>query len=356
MSVKIALAGVGNCASALVQGVEYYGEVGSVVEVPGVMHVDFGGYKIKDIEFVAAFDVNAQKIGRDLAEAIHVDPNSCIKFAEVPETGVKVLPSPIMDGVAPHMEDSLHMYEEIEAADVAEVLMNTDADMLLNYLPVGSGKATRYYAEACIGAGCAFVNCIPEYVASDPEWAKRFSDAGQIVAGDDIKSQIGATIVHRSLIDLIVKRGARVDQTYQLNVGGNTDFENMLLEDRLETKKDSKTSALTSLMPYDVEAWAGPNGYIGFLGDNKICHLRIEGRKFGDTPFTMDVRLSVQDSPNSAGVVIDVVRAVKLAQDRGVDGPLTSISSYAFKHPPIQVQDNIARKHVEEFIEGKRER
>jgi myo-inositol-1-phosphate synthase len=228
--------------------------------------------------------------------------------------------------------------------------------MLLNYLPVGSGKATRYYAEACMGAGCAFVNCIPEYVASDPEWAKRFSDAGQIVAGDDIKSQIGATIVHRSLIDLIVKRGVRIDQTYQLNVGGNTDFENMLLEDRLETKKDSKTSALTSLMPYDAETWAGPNGYIGFLGDNKICHMRIEGRKFGDTPFTMDVRLSVQDSPNSAGVVIDVVRAVKLAQDRGVDGPLTSISSYAFKHPPIQMQDNIARKHVEEFIEGKRER
>lgn len=357
MKIKVAIAGVGNCASALVQGIEYYKNAEENSEVPGLMHVNFGGYHIRDIEFVAAFDVNRLKIGRDLSEAIFAEPNCCVRFANMPNLGVKVLPGPILDGVAAHMKIPFNVYSEDEdPANVADALEESQADMLLNFLPVGSFRGTRHYAQACLEAGCAFVNCIPEFISSEPEWARKFEDAGLPVAGDDVKSQIGATIVHRALIDLLVSRGIRIERTYQLNVGGNTDFLNMTTEGRLETKRESKISALTSMVPYKIDVWAGPNGYISFLEDNKICHIYIQGRKFGDIPVVIDLKLSVQDSPNSAGMVIDVVRATKLALDRGVKGSLTSISSYAFKHPPVQVPDHMARQWVEEFIQGKRER
>lgn len=357
IKIKVVIAGVGNCASALVQGIEYYKNAKDNSEVPGLMHVTFGGYHIRDIEFVAAFDVNKLKIGRDLSEAIFAEPNCCVRFANMPNLGVKVLPGPILDGVAAHMKIPFNVYSEDEdPANVADALEESQADMLLNFLPVGSFRGTRHYAQACLEAGCAFVNCIPEFISSEPEWARKFEDAGLPVAGDDVKSQIGATIVHRALIDLLVSRGIRIERTYQLNVGGNTDFLNMTTEGRLETKRESKISALTSMVPYKIEVWAGPNGYISFLEDNKICHIYIQGRKFGDIPVVIDLKLSVQDSPNSAGMVIDVVRATKLALDRGVKGSLTSISSYAFKHPPVQVPDHMARQWVEEFIQGKRER
>ena len=357
MKIKVAIAGVGNCASALVQGIEYYKNAEENSEVPGLMHVNFGGYHIRDIDFVAAFDVNKLKIGRDLSEAIFAEPNCCVRFANMPNLGVKVLPGPILDGVAAHMKIPFNVYSEDEdPANVADALEESQADMLLNFLPVGSFRGTRHYAQACLEAGCAFVNCIPEFISSEPEWARKFEDAGLPVAGDDVKSQIGATIVHRALIDLLVSRGIRIERTYQLNVGGNTDFLNMTTEGRLETKRESKISALTSMVPYKIDVWAGPNGYISFLEDNKICHIYIQGRKFGDIPVVIDLKLSVQDSPNSAGMVIDVVRATKLALDRGVKGSLTSISSYAFKHPPVQVPDHMARQWVEEFIQGKRER
>jgi myo-inositol-1-phosphate synthase len=355
--IKVAIAGVGNCASALVQGVEYYKTAKENSEVPGLMHVNFGGYHIRDIEFVAAFDVNKLKTEQDLSEAIFTEPNCCVRFANMPKLGVKVLPGPVIDGVAEHMKNPFNVYNvDEDPVNVADVLKESQADMLLNFLPVGSFQGTRHYAKACLEAGCAFVNCIPEFIASEQEWAKKFEYAGLPVAGDDVKSQIGATIIHRALIDLLVSRGIRIERTYQLNVGGNTDFLNMTTEGRLKTKRKSKISALTSLAPYKIEAWAGPNGYIPFLKDNKICHLNIRGRKFGDTPITIDLKLSVQDSPNSAGMVIDVVRATKLALDRGVKGPLTSTSAYAFKHPPVQVPDHIGRQWVEEFIQGKRER
>ncbi len=358
MSIRVAIVGIGNCASALVQGVEYYKNANDDDRVPGLMHVNFGGYRVKDIEFVAAFDVNKYKIGKDLSEAIFAEPNCCYKFADVPKLGVKVLAAPILDGVAEHMKEAFNIYndEENDPADIVEVLKETEADMLVSYLPVGSYKATRYLAEKCLEAKVAFVNCIPEFIASDPTWASKFEERGVPIAGDDIKSQIGATILHRTLMNLLVSRGVEIDRTYQLNVGGNTDFLNMTAENRLTTKKVSKTEAVTTLVPYKVNAWAGPNGYIPFLNDTKICHIRIEGRKFGDTPVTIDVRLQVEDSPNSAGMMIDVVRAVKLALDRNISGPLISISAYAFKHPPQQVPDHVARRWVEEFIQGKRER
>ena len=357
MKIKVAIAGVGNCASALVQGVEYYKNAEENSQVPGLMHVTFGGYHLRDIDFVAAFDVNRLKIGRDLSEAIFAEPNCCVRFANMLDLGVKVLPGPILDGVTAHMKIPFNVYSEDEdPANVADVLKESKADMLLNFLPVGSFRGTRHYAQACLETGCAFVNCIPEFIASEAKWVRKFEDADLPVAGDDVKSQIGATIVHRALIDLLVSRGIRIERTYQLNVGGNTDFLNMTTESRVKTKRESKISALTSLAPYKIEAWAGPNGHIPFLKDNKICHVYIQGRKFGNVPIDMDLKLSVQDSPNSAGVVIDVVRATKLALDRGIKGQLTSISAYAFKHPPVQMPDHVARQRVEEFIQGNRER
>ncbi len=356
--IRVALAGIGNCAAALVQGVKYYKEAKEGDVIPGLMHVNFGGYHIRDVKFVAAFDVNRLKIGKDLSEAIFTEPNCCARFANpMPKLGVEVLPAPILDGVAPHMKEAFKIYgEDDDPPDVAEVLKEAEADMLVNFLPVGSYEATRYYAQAALDAGCAFVNCIPEFIVSDSKWARKFEEAGLPIAGDDIKSQLGATILHRALVNLFVDRGVIIDETYQLNIGGNTDFQNMTFEERLKTKRISKTEAVTSMVPYPVPTRIGPSDYVSFLGDKKIAYIYIKGRKFGNQPVTVSAKLEVEDSPNSAGVAIDVIRAVKLALDRGVSGPLTSISAYAFKHPPIQVEDHVARRWVEEFIEGKRKR
>jgi myo-inositol-1-phosphate synthase len=356
--IRVALVGVGNSASALVQGVEYYKNAKEGETVPGLMHVNFGGYHVKDIKFVAAFDVDKNKIGKDLAEAIFAEPNCCAKFADVPPLGVKVSPGPVLDGVAKHMMEPFNVYNEgeVKPADVVSVLKEADAEILINYLPVGSHNATRFYAQAALDAGCAFINCIPEFIASDPAWSRKFEERGLPVAGDDIKSQLGATILHRNLVRLCVDRGVIVDETYQLNLGGDTDFLNMTVEERLKTKRISKTEAVKSLVPYDVPTRIGPSDYVPFLGNKKICYIWLKGRKFGDRPLTITVKLEVEDSPNSAGVVIDVIRAVKLALDRKIAGPLISISSYAFKHPPVQVPDPTAKEWVEEYIKGKRER
>ena len=356
--IRVALVGVGNSASALVQGVHYYEDAKEDAMVPGLMHVDFGGYHIRDIKFVAAFEVNKKKIGKDLAEAIFTEPNCCAKFAKVPPLHVKVSPAPVMDGVAEHMKETFHVYTEgeIKPVDVVEALKNAKADILVNYLPVGSRNATRFYAQAALDAGCAFINCMPEFIASDSAWAKKFEEKGLPIAGDDIKSQVGATILHRSLARLCVDRGVVIDETYQLNLGGDTDFQNMTVEERLKTKRISKTEAVTSMVPYDLPTRIGPSDYVPFLGNKKICYLWLKGRKFGDRPLTMTVKLEVEDSPNSAGVVIDIIRAVKIALDRKIAGQLLSISAYAFKHPPIQVPDPVAKQSVEEFIQGKRNR
>jgi len=356
--IRVAIVGVGNSASALVQGVEFYKDAREDTTVPGLMHVNFGGYHIKDVKFVAAFEVNTNKIGRDLAEAISTEPNCVAKFADVPYLGVKVSQGPIFDGVAGHMKETFNVYndKEIQMADVVAILKEAEADMLINYLPVGSLNATRFYAQAALDAGCAFINCIPEFIASEPLWSRKFEERGLPVAGDDVKSQLGATILHRNLVRLCVDRGVIVDETYQLNLGGDTDFLNMTVEERLKTKRISKTEAVKSLVPYDLPTRIGPSDYVPFLRNKKICYLWLKGRKFGDRPLTLTVKLEVEDSPNSAGVVIDVIRAVKLALDRKIAGPLISISSYAFKHPPLQVPDPTAKEWVEEFIKGKRER
>jgi len=356
--IRVAMAGVGNSAAALIQGTEYYKDVKEEAQVPGLMHVNFGGYHVRDIKFVAAFEVNKQKIGRDLGEAIFTKPNCCAKFADVPKLGVTVLPGPILDGVAPHMKEPFQSYDEkeIKPVNVAEALREAEAEVLINYLPVGSYEATRHYAQAALDAGCALVNCIPEFIVSDPEWGRRFEEKELPAAGDDIKSQLGATILHRNLIKLCVDRGVTVEETYQLNLGGDTDFLNMTVEERLKSKRISKTEAVTSMVPYRVPTRIGPSDYVPFLENKKICYIFIRGHKFGNRPFTLTAKLEVEDSPNSAGVVIDVIRAIKIALDRGIGGPLTSISSYAFKHPPVQVPDDTARQWVEDYIAGKRER
>ncbi|RLI03550.1 inositol-3-phosphate synthase [Candidatus Bathyarchaeota archaeon] len=356
MDIRVAIAGVGNCASALIQGVEYYKDAKRDEVIPGVMHAYFGDYHISDVEFVAAFEVNKEKIGKDLSEAMWAPPNNVAKFSDVPKTGVIVQAGPIMDGVAPHMYESFRADKSIEPVDVTQVLKDTKADMLVNYLPVGSAKATEYYAQCALDAGCAFVNCIPEFIASRPEWAKKFEDAGLPVAGDDIKSQVGATILHRVVSRLFYDRGVVLDSTYQLNIGGNTDFENMTVENRLQTKRVSKTEAVQSLIPYKVPTRIGPSDYVPFLEDHKVCYIRINSHSFGNLPITLDAKLVVNDSPNSAGVVIDAIRATKIALDRGISGQLLGISSYSFKHPPVQVPDDEAHRWVEDFIEGKRER
>jgi myo-inositol-1-phosphate synthase len=356
--ILVALVGVGNSASALIQGVQYYGDAREDASVPGLMHVNLGGYHVRDVRFVAAFEVNRKKIGKDLAEAIFTEPNCCEKFADVPLLGVKVSPAPVLDGVAGHMREAFDVYggNEVKPADVVAVLKESGAEMLVNYLPVGSREATRFYAQCALDAGCAFVNCMPEFIASDQVWARRFEEKGLPVAGDDIKSQVGATILHRNIAKLCVDRGVIIDETYQLNLGGDTDFQNMTVEERLKTKRISKTEAVTSLVPYDLPTRIGPSDYVPFLGNRKICYLWLKGRKFGDRPLTIQVKLEVEDSPNSAGVVIDIIRAVKIALDRKIGGQLLSISSYAFKHPPIQVADSLAKQSVEEFIQGKRQR
>jgi myo-inositol-1-phosphate synthase len=356
--IRVALVGVGNSASALVQGVQYYKDAKENATVPGLMHVNFGGYHIMDVRFVAAFEVNKNKIGKDLSEAIFTAPNCCAKFADVQPLGVKVSAAPVMDGAAEHMRNVFNVYDEREMkpVDVVEVLKKSKAEILVNYLPVGSRNATRFYAQAALDAGCAFVNCMPEFIASDFGWARKFEQKGLPVAGDDIKSQVGATILHRNLARLCVDRGVIIDETYQLNLGGDTDFENMTVEERLKTKRISKTEAVTSLVPYDLPTRIGPSDYVPFLGNRKICYLWLKGRKFGDRPLSIQVKLEVEDSPNSAGVVIDVIRAAKLALDRRIAGQLLSISSYAFKHPPIQVADPVAKQSVEEYIQELRQR
>jgi myo-inositol-1-phosphate synthase len=356
MTIKVAIAGVGNCCSSLVQGVEYYGPMNTLKSIPGIMRPCFGNYKIKDIEFVAAFDVNKDKVNKDLSEAINVAPNSTWKISDVKEKGIIVQKAPVMDGIGERLTQKVPVSNTQKPVNVASVLKESEADMLINYLPVGSEEATRFYAKECLTAGCAFVNAIPEFIASEKSWASRFEEKGLPIAGDDIKSQVGATIIHRALTDLIIKRGAIIEESYQLNVGGNTDFLNMLESSRLHSKRISKTEAVSSLIPYDVPMRVGPSDYVEFLADRKICHIYIGGKKFGNAPFTIDLKLIVEDSPDSAGVMIDVIRSVKIALDRGISGPLESISSYFFKHPPKQFPDSVCHQKVEDFIAGKLDR
>ena len=352
--IRVAIAGLGNCASSIIQGIHYYKDVSDDETIPGLMHVRFGKYHVRDVEIVAVFDVNELMIGKDVSEAIKVKPHCSRVFSEVPHMGVEVMPGPISDGVAPHMRESFHAYDEtkIKPVDVAEVLRQTKTDILVNFLPVGSDNATKIYAQAALDAGVAFANGIPSFIVSDPEWAQKFKDAGLPAAGDDIKSQLGATILHRVLMQLAMDRGIKVDETYQLNVGGNTDFENMKLESRLTTKRISKTEAVTSVLPYKVPTRIGPSDYVPFLEDEKICYIHMLGKNFGENPVHLELKLSVQDSPNSAGVMIDVIRALKIAKDRGISGPLYNVSSYFFKHPPKQVPDFRARQLIEEYISG----
>ncbi len=355
--IKVAIAGLGNCAAAIIQGLEYYKDAADDEKVPGLMHVRFGPYHVRDIEIVAAFEVNRLKIGKDVADAIWEPPNCVNKFADVPKTGVIVQPGPISDGVAPHMRESFYCYDEskVKPVDVAQVLKDTGAEILVNFLPVGSEDATKIYAQAALDAGVSFANGIPSFIVSDEEWAEKFTKAGIPAAGDDIKSQLGATILHRVLMQLMDDRGIAVDRTHQLNVGGNTDFENMKHEGRLTTKRISKTEAVTSVLPYEIPVRIGPSDYVPFLKDNKVCYINAEGRNFGDQKVIINLKLSVQDSPNSAGVMIDVIRALAIARDRGIAGPLYSMSAYAFKHPPKQIPDFIAKENVEKFINGELE-
>jgi len=323
------------------------------------MHVNYGGYHINDIHFVAAFEVNKNKIGKDLSQAIFTPPNCAVKFSDVPNLSVTVQPAPILDGVAPHMREVFNVYNDSATKEsVVQVLKDAKAEILVNYLPVGSHDAVRFYAQCAIDAGCAFVNCMPEFIGSDStgEWPKKFEKAGLPVLGDDIKSQVGATILHRNLVRLCLDRGVIVDETYQLNLGGDTDFQNMTVENRLKSKRISKTEAVTSLVPYALPTRIGPSDFVGFLNNKKICYISLKGRKFGDRPINISVKLEVEDSPNSAGVVIDLIRAAKIALDRKIKGALVSMPSYAFKHPPVQVPDPVARQWTEEWIAGKRER
>jgi myo-inositol-1-phosphate synthase len=358
--IRVALIGVGNCACALIQGAEYYKNAKEGETVPGLMHVNFGGYHIRDIRFVAAFEVNKDKIGKDLSEAIWVAPNCCEKFSDVPSLGVKVSPSIILDGVAPHMREVFNVYNDndVTRESIIQTLKDTKTEVLVNYLPVGSHDAARFYAECAIEAGCAYVNCMPEFIASDKtkEWPKKFEAAGLPILGDDIKSQVGATILHRNLVRLCLDRGVIVDETYQLNLGGDTDFQNMTVESRLKSKRISKTEAVTSLVPYALPTRIGPSDYVSFLGNKKICYISVKGRKFGNCPIEISAKLEVEDAPNSGGVVIDLIRAAKIALDRKISGSLLSMSSYAFKHPPVQVPDSQALQWTEEWITNKRER
>jgi len=355
--IRLAIAGIGNCASSLIQGLEYYKDVGENDQlVPGLMHNVFGGYKISDIEPVAAFDVDNRKIGLPLEEAIFAGENCTKKFSDGPKTGVTVDRAPVHDGIGKKLGEVIPIDKDAPTVDVAQVLEDTNADVLLSYMPVGSAKAARYYAEQCLASNTAFINGMPEFICSTDEWGDKFLEAGIPCAGDDIKSQVGATILHRVLSRLFIDRGAEIIESYQLNIGGNTDFYNMLEEERLTSKRISKTEAVQSLVPYKVPLRIGPSDFVPFLKDNKVCYIKMTGKKFGDVPFELDVKLSVEDSPNSAGVMIDAIRATKLALDRGVGGQLISISSYSFKHPPQQFPDDICHQMVEEFISGERER
>jgi myo-inositol-1-phosphate synthase len=357
-SVRVAIVGVGNCASSLVQGVEYYADAAPDSRVPGLMHVRFGPYHVSDVEFVAAFDVDAKKVGQDLSEAILASENNTIKLCDVPPTGVTVQRGPTLDGLGEYYRDIIAESDE-PPADVVQVLRESRADVLVSYLPVGSEEADRYYAQCAIDAGVAFVNALPVFIASDPAWAAKFSDAGVPIIGDDIKSQVGATITHRVLAKLFEDRGVELQRTYQLNVGGNMDFMNMLERSRLQTKKLSKTQSVTSQIPHEMERASvhiGPSDHVPWLDDRKLAFVRLEGRAFGDVPLNLEYRLEVWDSPNSAGVIIDAIRAAKIAKDRGIGGPVLSPSSYFMKSPPEQYGDDVCRDRVEKFIRGEIDR
>jgi myo-inositol-1-phosphate synthase len=362
--IRIAIAGVGNCASSLVQGLFYYQNFEGD-NIPGLMHPVLGGYKISDIKIVAAFDIDKRKVGKDLSEAIFAPPNCTKVFCKgIPKIGVKVKKGPVLDGVAEHMknypEDKTFVVSDEKEVDVVNELKNSKAEILINYLPVGSQKAVEYYAECALKAGCAFINCMPVFIASNKEWSKRFEEENLPVIGDDIKSQIGASTLHRTIARLIELRGCVIDRSYQLNFGGNTDFLNMLERNRLSSKKISKTEAVNSVLKNKLSyenLHIGPADWVPWLKDNKISYIRIEGRKFGDVPFEIDIKLSVEDSPNSAGCVIDAIRLAKIALDRKIAGPLIAASAFLMKHPPIQIPDEEeAKKMVEDFINGKIER
>ena len=352
--IRIAIAGVGNCASSLVQGLHYYADAEPDDHIPGLMHAVLGGYHISDVVPVAAFDVDASKVGLDLGKAISAAPNNTVQFCDVPDLGVRVQRAPTLDGFGEFYQTQCEE-SPAEPVDVAEALREAGADVLISYLPVGSEEAQRYYAECCLEAGVAFVNAIPVFIASDPEWAQRFTDAGVPVVGDDIKSQVGATIVHRTLARLYEDRGVELDRTYQLNFGGNMDFMNMLERSRLVSKKISKTQSVTSQLDKGIAAddvHIGPSDHVPWLEDRKWAHIRLEGRGFGDVPLNIDLKLEVVDSPNSAGVIIDALRCAKLGLDHGIGGPLLGPSAYFMKSPPIQYRDEQAREMVEAYARG----
>lgn len=356
-TIKLAVVGLGNCASSLIQGIEYYKNAADDEYIPGLMHANFGGYHVKDIEIVAVFDVNSGKVGKDVSEAVWAAPNNTAKFSDVPYYGVKVLRGPRLDGVNKYTAELVPVNDDQKPVDVVAELKKAGAEVVVNYLPVGSEEATKFYAQAAIDAGCGFVNCIPVFIASTPEWAKKFEDAGLPVIGDDIKAQVGATITHRTLTNLFLDRGMKIERTYQLNTGGNTDFLNMLERDRLKYKKISKTEAVTSMIeargqhidPDNIHV--GPSDYVPWQKDNKVCFLRIESRHFGDVPMHIECRLSVEDSPNSAGVAIDSIRCCKLALDNGLKGAIIEPAAYFQKHPPKQIEDREARELVEKYID-----
>src|SRR3954453_15737780 len=355
-SVRVAIVGVGNCAASLVQGVTYYADADPAARVPGLMHVDFGGYHVRDLEFVAAFDVDAKKVGQDLADAIVASENNTIKIADVPPTGVTVQRGPTLDGLGRYYRETI-IEADGDPVDVVAALREARADVLVSYLPVGSEEADKFYAQCAIDVGVAFVNALPVFIASDPEWAKKFEDAGVPIVGDDIKSQVGATITHRVLAKLFEDRGVALDRTFQLNVGGNMDFKNMLERERLESKKVSKTQAVTSNLQgelagkvSDRNVHIGPSDHVEWLDDRKWAYVRLEGRAFGDVPLNLEDKLEVWESPHSAGIIIDAIRAAKIAKARGIGGPILSASSYLMKSPPVQLPDDEGRRRVEAFI------
>ncbi len=353
--VRVAIIGAGNCASSFIQGIQYYKDTPETGRVPGLMHVNLGGYHVNDIEFSAAFDVVDTKVGKDLSEAIFSYPNNTFKFTDVPNLGVPVARGMTHDGLGKYLSQILKKAPG-PTANIVQILKDTKTDVVVNYLPVGSEMATKWYVEQVLEAGCALVNCIPVFIASSEYWGERFRARGLPIIGDDIKSQVGATILHRVLTSLFVDRGVRLDRTYQLNFGGNTDFMNMLERERLESKKISKTGAVTSMLPYDIgkdNIHVGPSDYVPWLTDRKWCYIRMEGTTFGDVPLNLEAKLEVWDSPNSAGVVIDAVRCAKLGLDRGLSGPLVAPSSYFMKTPVKQFKDEIAREMTEAYISGK---
>ena len=351
--VKVAIVGIGNCASALIQGTKYYSESNN--DAIGLTEYNLAGIEPDGLEFVAAFDVAETKVGKDLSEAIFAKPNNTVKISDVETTGIKVEKGNVLDGVGRHLSDVLKL-SNTPTVDVNKRLKESGAEVLVNYLPVGSRDATRFYAEKSLEAGCAFINAIPVFIASDVKWQQAFLEKNLPIAGDDVMSQIGATVLHKSLVKLLVDRGVKVDETYQLNIGGDTDFYNMLDEERLEDKRESKSSAVKAMIPYEVPMRIGPSDFVHFLDNEKVCHVYLKGRYFGNTPVEINVKLNVIDAYNSAGVMIDAIRGTRVALDRSIGGPLTSISAYCFKHPPQQMPYTEAKMAFREFIYGKRER